>query len=169
MIFAYTPASFVMFPRWLITMTAVIAFGPWEGFVYGSAGMVLAALVSYFPGRLVATDTVRRLAGPRMQRIANVVTRRGLLAVSIVRLVPIAPFPVVNLVLGALRVRVRHFVFGTMLGMLPGMLAATVLSEQLAAALEDPTSVNWWLVAAAVLGLLTAAYFGQRWLRRSHR
>ena len=167
-IFAYTPASFVMFPRWLITMTAVIAFGPWEGFVYGSAGMVLAALVSYFPGRLVATDTVRRLAGPRMQRVANVVKRRGLLAVSIVRLVPVAPFPVVNLVLGALRVRLRHFVFGTMLGMLPGMLAATVLSEQLAAALEDPTSVNWWLVAAAVLGLLSAAYFGQRWLRRSH-
>ena len=167
-VLAYTPASFVMFPRWLITMTAVIAFGPWEGFVYGSAGMVLAALVSYFPGRLVAMDTVRRLAGPRMERVANVVKRRGLLAVSIVRLVPIAPFPVVNIVLGALRVRVRHFVFGTMIGMLPGMLAATVLSDQLAAALEDPTSVNWWLIAAAVLVLLTLAYFGQRWLRRSH-
>ena len=165
-ILAYTPASFVMFPRWLITMTAVIAFGPYEGFIYGSMGMVLAALVTYFPGRLVATDTVRRLAGPRMQHIANVVKRRGLLAVSIVRLVPIAPFPVVNIVLGALRVRLRHFVFGTMLGMLPGMLAATVLSDQLAAALEDPTSVNWWLVAAAVLMLLTRAYFGQRWLRR---
>ena len=167
-VLAYTPASFVMFPRWLITMTAVIAFGPWEGFIYGSAGMVLAALVSYFPGRLVAMDTVRRLAGPRLERVANVVKRRGLLAVSIVRLVPIAPFPVVNIVLGALRIRVRHFVFGTMLGMLPGMLAATVLSDQLAAALEDPTSVNWWLIAAAVLLLLTLAYFGQRWLRRAH-
>jgi phospholipase D1/2 len=165
---AYTPASFVMFPRWIITMTAVIAFGPWEGFVYGMSGLVLAALVSYFPGRLVANDTVSRLAGPRMKRVANIVKRRGLLAVSIVRLVPIAPFPVVNIVLGALRIRVRHFVLGTMLGMLPGMLAATVLSDQLAAALEDPTSVNWWLIAAAVLMLLTLAYFGQRWLRRSH-
>ena len=166
-VLAYTPASFVMFPRWLITMTAVIAFGPWEGFVYGSAGMVLAALVTYFPGRLVATETVRRFAGPRMERVANVVKRRGLLAVSIVRLVPIAPFPVVNIVLGALRIRLRHFVFGTMIGMLPGMLAATVLSDQLAAALEDPTSVNWWIIAAAVLLLLTLAYFGQRWLRRA--
>src|SRR5690349_22772721 len=34
--------------------------------------------------------------------------------------------------------------------MLPGMLAATVLSDQLAAALEDPSRVSWWLVAAAV-------------------
>jgi uncharacterized membrane protein YdjX (TVP38/TMEM64 family) len=103
-----------------------------------------------------------------MQRIANVVKRRGLLAVSIVRLVPVAPFPVVNLVLGALRVRLRHFVFGTMIGMLPGMLAATVLSDQLAAALEDPTSINWWLVTAALAMLLALAWFGQRWLRRSH-
>ena len=158
-----------MFPRWLITMTAVIAFGPWEGFTYGMSGLVLAALASYFPGRLVATDTVRRLAGPRMQRIANVVKRRGLLAVTIIRLVPVAPFPVVNMVMGALRIRLRHFVLGTMLGMLPRMLAATVLSDQLAAALEDPTTVNWWLIAGAVLLLLTLAYFGQRWLRRSHR
>jgi uncharacterized membrane protein YdjX (TVP38/TMEM64 family) len=28
-ILAYTPASFVMFPRWIITTTAVLAFGPW--------------------------------------------------------------------------------------------------------------------------------------------
>jgi uncharacterized membrane protein YdjX (TVP38/TMEM64 family) len=167
-VLAYTPASFVMFPRWLITMTAVIAFGPWQGFIYGMTGLVLAALVSYLPGRLVASDTVRRLAGPRMQRVANIVKRRGLLAVSVIRLVPIAPFPVVNIVLGALRIRPRHFVLGTMLGMLPGMLAATVLSDQLAAALEDPTTVNWWLIAAAVALLLALAYFGQRWLRRSH-
>ena len=166
-VLAYTPASFVMFPRWLITMTAVIAFGPWEGFTYGMSGLVLAALASYFPGRLVATDTVRRLAGPRMHRIANIVKRRGLLAVTIIRLVPVAPFPVVNMVMGALRIRLRHFVLGTMLGMLPGMLAATVLSDQLAAALEDPTTVNWWLIAGAVLLLVTLAYFGQRWLRRS--
>jgi uncharacterized membrane protein YdjX (TVP38/TMEM64 family) len=104
-----------------------------------------------------------------MQRIANIVKRRGLLAVTIIRLVPVAPFPVVNMVMGALRIRLRHFVLGTMLGMLPGMLAATVLSDQLAAALEDPTTVNWWLIAGAVLLLLTLAYFGQRWLRRSHR
>jgi hypothetical protein len=50
--------------------------------------------------------------------------------------------------------------------MLPGMLAATVLSDQLAAALEDPTRINFWVIAAAVLFLMTVAFFSQRYVRR---
>jgi uncharacterized membrane protein YdjX (TVP38/TMEM64 family) len=60
-------------------------------------------------------------------------------------------------------------VLGTFIGMLPGMLAATVLSDQLAAALEDPARVNFWMIGAALLALGTLAYFGQRVLRGSHR
>jgi len=57
-------------------------------------------------------------------------------------------------------------VVGTIIGMMPGMLAATVLSEQLAAALEDPTRVNFWLIGAAVLVIFTVVFFGQRYMRR---
>ena len=41
---AYTPACFVMFPRPLITLFAVIAFGPVYGFVFSLTGIVGAAL-----------------------------------------------------------------------------------------------------------------------------
>jgi phospholipase D1/2 len=166
-ILAYTPASFIMFPRWLITMTAVLAFGPWKGFVYAMAGVILAGTATFLPGRMVGRDTVRHLAGPRLKPVMKFMEQKGLIAVTLVRLVPVAPFPVVNLVMGAMRVKFWHFVAGTFIGMLPGMLAATVLSEQLAAALEDPTRVNFWMIAAAVLGLMTLAFFGQRMLRRS--
>ncbi len=166
---AYTPASLVMFPRWILTMAAVIAFGPWKGFVLAMTGAVIAGVVSFLPGRLVGPDTLRRLAGQRLHRVARLVERRGLLSVALVRLVPVAPFPVVNLVLGAMRVRLRHFVLGTMAGMLPGMLAATVLSDQLAVALEDPARVNGWLIAGALLVIAALAYLGQRVLRgRAH-
>ena len=165
-VLAYTPASFIMFPRWIITMTAVIAFGPWKGFVYAMSGVILAGIVTFLPGRLVSRDTLRRLAGPRIKPVAKFMERKGLIAVTLVRLVPVAPFPVVNLVMGALRVKLWHFALGTFLGMLPGMIAATVLSDQLAAALEDPTHVNFWMIAAAVIGFVTIAFFGQRYMRR---
>ena len=165
-VLAYTPASFIMFPRWIITMTAVIAFGPWKGFVYAMSGVILAGIVTFLPGRLVSRDTLRRLAGPRIRPVAKFMERKGLIAVTLVRLVPVAPFPVVNLVMGALRVKLWHFALGTFLGMLPGMIAATVLSDQLAAALEDPTHVNFWMIAAAVIGFVTIAFFGQRYMRR---
>jgi uncharacterized membrane protein YdjX (TVP38/TMEM64 family) len=163
---AYTPASFIMFPRWIITMTAVLAFGPWEGFVLAMSGVIAAGVATFVPGRLVDRDTVRRVAGPRMKPVTHFIQRKGLIAVTLVRLVPIAPFPVVNLVMGAMGVTLLHFVLGTFLGMLPGMLAATVLSDQLASALEDPTRVNFWMIAAAVLGLVAVVFFAQRYVRR---
>ncbi len=168
-ILAYTPASYAMFPRWLITMIAVIAFGPWKGFIYGIAGMLIAGLASFLPGRLVRRDTVRRLAGPRINRLSAALYHRGALAVAIVRMVPIAPFVVVNLVMGALRIRLRDFILGSLVGVLPGMLTATVLSEQVSRVLADPADLNGWLIAIAAALLLTLVYFGQRWLRRLDR
>ncbi len=165
-ILAYTPASYAMFPRWLITMVAVIAFGPWQGFLYGLCGMVVAGIASYMPGRLVRRDTVRRLAGPRVNRLSAALHRRGALAVAIVRMLPIAPFVVVNLVMGAMRIRLPDFVVGSVIGLLPGMLTATVLSEQLSMALADPAAINGWYVTATALFLIALIYFGQRWLRR---
>ena len=165
---AYTPASFIMFPRWIITMTAVLAFGAGEGFLLAFGGVILAGIATFTPGRLVDRETVRRLAGQRLRPLTQFMERRGFVAVTLVRLVPLAPFPVVNLVMGAMRVRLWQFVLGTFLGMLPGMLAATVLSDQLAAALEDPSRVSWWLVAAAVAAFGALAWFGHRMMRR-HR
>jgi phosphatidylserine/phosphatidylglycerophosphate/cardiolipin synthase-like enzyme/uncharacterized membrane protein YdjX (TVP38/TMEM64 family) len=167
-VLAYTPASFIMFPRWIITMTAVLAFGAWKGFALAFAGVILAGIATFAPGRLVDRETVRRLAGKRLRPLTRFMENRGILAVTLVRLVPLAPFPVVNLVMGAMRVKAWHFVAGTFLGMLPGMLAATVLSDQLAAALEDPSRVSWWLVVATAAAFAGLAWFGHRMMHR-HR
>ncbi|HUP97535.1 MAG TPA: VTT domain-containing protein [Usitatibacter sp.] len=166
---AYTPASMIMFPRPLITMAIVVTFGPWEGLVYAMSGVLLAAALGYMLGRLVNRGRVRRIAGPRLNRISQVLQHRGIIAVALVRFVPIAPYQVVNIVMGAMRVKLRDFLVGTFLGMLPGALAATVLSDQVAAALRDPAKINGWLIAAAVCGFAALAYFGHRMLDRMGR
>jgi uncharacterized membrane protein YdjX (TVP38/TMEM64 family) len=113
---------------------------------------------------MVHRDTVRRLAGPRLHRLTGVLQRRGTVAVTLVRLVPIAPYLVVNIVMGAMRIRLHHFVLGTSLGMLPGGLAATVLSDQVAVALMNPSRVNLWVVAGAVLAFAALAFAGHQFL-----
>ena len=163
-VLAYTPASMVMFPRPLLTMAAVVVFGPYEGFVYAMTGVLLAGIVGYAVGRLVHRDTVRRVAGPRLNRLTGVLQRRGLIAVTLVRLVPIAPYLVVNIVMGAMRIRLHHFIIGTFFGMLPGGLAATVLSDQVAVALMNPSRVNPWLIGAAVCVFAGLAFSGTRLL-----
>jgi phospholipase D1/2 len=131
--------------------------------------VILAGIATFLPGKLVDRERVRRFAGPKLRQVTQFMEQRGLLAVTLVRLVPIAPFPVVNAVMGAMRVKLWQFVAGTFLGMLPGMIAATVLSDQLAAALEEPARVNPWMIAAALGGLAGLAFFGQRMLRRGQR
>jgi phosphatidylserine/phosphatidylglycerophosphate/cardiolipin synthase-like enzyme/uncharacterized membrane protein YdjX (TVP38/TMEM64 family) len=161
---AFTPAALVMFPRPLITLFAVVAFGPWLGFVYSMTGILISALATYWLGTRMDRSTVRRLAGPKLSRILDVLRRRGLVAVTALRLVPLAPFTIEGIVAGAIRLSVRDFTIGTALGMLPGTLAATVFGDQLQIALRDPGEVNLWIVGGVAVALATATLLVRRWL-----
>lgn len=166
---AYTPAQVIMFPRPLITLAAVVAFGPWLGFAYAMTGILAATAVGYYAGRLFDRDTVRRIAGRRLNRLTHALRERGLLAMTAVRLVPIAPFAVESVVAGAIHLKPWHVLAGTFLGMLPGTLTATVFGDQIESALKDPSQINWWLVAGVLLLLGVASYVVQRWFRRMER
>jgi uncharacterized membrane protein YdjX (TVP38/TMEM64 family) len=63
---------------------------------------------------------------------------RGTSTVAVMRLLPVAPFTIVNLAAGAMAVPFRHYIVGTTLGMTPGILAMTLLATQIGAAIADP-------------------------------
>jgi phospholipase D1/2 len=160
---AYIPACFTMFPRPLITLFAVIAFGPWLGFTYGMTGILLSALVTYVVGVKLPDDTVRRLAGSKMDSLAEVLRRRGLIACFALRVIPAAPFAVEGFIAGNIGIKLRDFVLGTFLGMLPGTLTTTVFGDQIQTALEDPSKINWWLVAGVVVMFAVMIWYVRRW------
>jgi phospholipase D1/2 len=164
---AYTPASIVMFPRPLITLFAVVAFGAWLGFLYAMSGILIAAMASYYAGCYFDRDTVRRIAGDKLNRVSDVLRQRGLLAVTAVRFVPLAPFAVEGVIAGAIRIKVWHFLLGTFIGMLPGALTATVFGDQIQTALQDPERINYWMVAGIVLVMTGATLAVRRWLYRT--
>jgi uncharacterized membrane protein YdjX (TVP38/TMEM64 family) len=166
LIAAYTPAAFVMFPRPLLTLFAVVAFGPLMGFVFGMAGILLAALATYYVGVLLPRGTLRRLAGSKVEPMTEVLRRRGLAAVFAMRVVPVAPFAIEGMVAGAARLRVFDFTAGTFLGMLPGTLTTSVFGDQLATAFEDPSRLNGWLVAGVVALFAAMIVVVRRWFAR---
>jgi phosphatidylserine/phosphatidylglycerophosphate/cardiolipin synthase-like enzyme/uncharacterized membrane protein YdjX (TVP38/TMEM64 family) len=159
---AYTPACFVMFPRPLITLAAVVAFGPWLGFVYALLGIVASAVVTYYVGRRLRRDTVRRLAGAGLDRMVEVLKKYGLLAMTLLRLVPLAPFAIEGIVAGAVRLKLWHLAAGTAIGMLPGTLATTVFGGQLESALSGG-SFNWWIVGGVIALLAAGSLAVKRW------
>ena len=165
---AYTPAMIMMFPRPLITLAAVVAYGPFLGGALAMLGIEVASTVGFFAGRVMKEDTLHRLAGPRFEHVARFLKRRGLFATFMVRLLPVAPFVVVSAVAGALRLRLVHLIGGTFLGMFPGMFGTTMLGDQVAEAFATGR-VNWWIVAAALTILVGVAVFARRWLHRLER
>jgi uncharacterized membrane protein YdjX (TVP38/TMEM64 family) len=152
-----------MFPRPLITLFAVIAFGPALGLAYSLTGIVGAALATYFVGRRLPRDAVRRLAGDKLHEMTDVLRRRGLVAVFAMRIVPVAPFAIEGMVAGAIRIKLWHYTLGTVLGMLPGTLTTTVFGEQIQTALVDPSRINYWLVSGVVLFFALLILAVRRW------
>lgn len=158
LVLSYTPASFLMFPRPLITLAAVIAFGAWAAFGLAMAGIGIAASLCYVIGRRLSRNAVRRIAGERLHRVCQAVKRGGILTMISVRVVPIAPFIVTSMACGAFRVRYRDFAIGTLIGMLPGTLVATVFGSTLQRYLESPEDINGWLLVP-VLGIFALAVY----------
>jgi len=148
---AYTPACLVMFPRPLITLFAVIAFGPWLGAAYGLSGVLVAALATFIAGRMMKRATVRRLAGNKLNHVTEILRKKGLVAITALRVVPVAPFAVVGLVAGAIRIKAWHYALGSLIGFIPGTVTTIVFGDQLETALSDPSKVNYWLMAAVVV------------------
>ncbi|WP_256729896.1 TVP38/TMEM64 family protein, partial [Burkholderia pseudomallei] len=89
-----------------------------------------------------------RPRGPPRNPAARRVGRRGVVAMAVLRLLPIAPFTVVNLVAGASSIGFRDYLVGTALGMLPGIVLTVTFAHQLSAALVHPTPAAFaWLAA----------------------
>lgn len=165
-ILSYSVAQVVMFPRPLITLAAVVAFGPYKGFAIAMTGILLASAVGYWIGMVVDEARIKRWAGPRLKRLQKMLQRKGWMAVTAVRVVPVAPFFVEGVVAGALRIGLHHLLIGTFLGMLPGTLATTILGDEVAAALTGARDVNWALFAGAVVALVAIGVASHRWWKR---
>jgi uncharacterized membrane protein YdjX (TVP38/TMEM64 family) len=162
----YAVGGFVMFPRPLVTLFAVMAYGPVLGFVYAMAGVFAATLTAYGTGRALPRDTIRRLAGNKLNGVTQALRRRGLAAVFALSIVPTAPFVVIGIVAGAVRVRAWQYVLGSMLGHVPGVLTTAIFGDQVKTALDDPHKISYLLAAVAFVAFVVVSLLVRRWFRR---
>lgn len=159
---AFVVGAVVLVPVTLMIAATALLFGPVEGALYAFAGALAGGAATYALGRALGRDAVRQLAGPKLNLLSRRLARRGWLTMTIVRLVPLAPFGVVNAVAGASHIGWRDFLVGTALGLLPGLVLTSAFVDRAVAAVQEPGVATLAMLAAVVAVAVGIA----RWLQR---
>jgi phospholipase D1/2 len=137
----------LLIPVTLLIAVTGIVFGPLYGALYAIVGSVASAVLTYLVGKWIGRDTVHRYLGERVNRLSQRIAKQGILAMAIIRVLPIAPFTVVNLIAGASHIGLRDYMLGTLLGMSPGIVLTVTFVHRLAAAVRNPSPATFAILA----------------------
>jgi phosphatidylserine/phosphatidylglycerophosphate/cardiolipin synthase-like enzyme/uncharacterized membrane protein YdjX (TVP38/TMEM64 family) len=163
---AYVIGGLIAVPVTLMIIATVTVFDPWVGVTYALLGAEFAALAGFGVGHMIGHDAVSRIAGSRVNRLSRKLSERGVFTIITLRIVPVAPFTVINVIAGVSGIRFRDFAIGSFIGMVPGVMAISLLADRIIASLREPSLASV-LVLVAVIVLVISALAGLRyWVNR---
>lgn len=157
----FVAASLVAVPVTLLILASALLFGPLIGTSVALTASLLSAAIGRVLGGWLGRGVLEHLAASMVSRIRQRLRRKGLLSVLAVRIIPVAPFAVLNLVAGVLPLRWRDYLLGTLIGMLPGIIALNFFAEGLIGLLGR---ADLRALALLLVGMLTLS--GMVWAGR---
>lgn len=156
----YVVATVCLVPGLLLTLAGGALFGFAAGTALVSASSVAGATAAFLVGRTLAREWVARrtAAWPRFRALDRALRARGFWIVLLTRLSPAFPFSLLNYMYGISQVRLRDYILGSWLGMLPAT-ALYVYAGAAAASLTQAASGQGHLGASrwVLLGVGLAA------------
>ncbi|MBB5518370.1 TVP38/TMEM64 family protein [Amphiplicatus metriothermophilus] len=115
----YVLLALTGFPQILLFTATVLTFGPATGALYAWIATMASATFTFFLGHMLGGSWARRLGGERAQSMIDFLGRHGIMASGIIRVVPSAPFIVVNAAAGAAHIPLWKYWAGTGVGIIP--------------------------------------------------
>ncbi|WHI49432.1 VTT domain-containing protein [Microbulbifer sp. MLAF003] len=154
-----------------------ICFGVIKGTILVVAGTVLGATIAFLIARYLFGERPSRwvMSHIKPATIGEVIRREGWQMIMLTRLVPLFPFKLSNYFFGLTPVRLRDFILGNTLGVIPltlhnvyvGSIAADLASL---GKVEERTAVQWTLYimgfVLAVIALIGLTRMARRALKR---
>lgn len=139
----------------VMTLAGGALFGLLWGTVLVSFASALGATLAMLVSRYVLRDAIRKKFSARLAAIDAGLARDGAFYLLTLRLVPVFPFFVINLVMGLTRMPVWQFLWISQLGMLAGTVVYVNAGTQIAQlkSLSDVASPTLW-GSLALLGVL---------------
>jgi uncharacterized membrane protein YdjX (TVP38/TMEM64 family) len=144
------------------TITGGYLFGLWLGAAAAVIGATLGAVAVFLAARTAIGDYLRAKAGPGLRRMEEGFRRNAFSYLLVLRIVPVFPFWLVNLVPAFCGVRLRTYTVATLIGIVPGSLVFASVGSGLGALLDrgetpDLMIIFQWKILLPILGLALLA------------
>lgn len=150
------------------TIVCGFLFGLWAGVAVVVTGATLGAIAVFLAARTALGDVLREKAGPGLRKMEEGFQKDALSYLLFLRLVPLFPFWLVNLVPAFLGVKLRTYAVATFFGIIPGSFVYISVGNGLGALLDAGETPNLGIIfkpqillpiiGLAVLALIPVIY-----------
>ena len=146
-----------------MTVAGGYVFGTFVGGFFSLFGATLGALAIFFIARFSVADTLRKKCGNIIEKMESGFKENQLSYMLVLRLVPLFPFWLVNIVPAFLNVSTRSYFIGTLLGMIPGALVYASIGNGLSTIVENQIEPDFGIiyspqVLVPIIGLAILAF-----------
>lgn len=135
---------------WMVALIALL-FEPTVASIVSTLGTVAATVVTHYIGAFFAESIGARLPQKVIGRVQRMAAASDVWSLVGLRLIPIAPFTIVNIAVGVSGVRLRPFLLGTVIAMVPGILILCFSIDRARAALRGEPVFDPWIAVVIVL------------------
>ena len=137
----YILCGLFFFPITAMSTAIILIFGGWQGLAYSMIGALISGTMGYWIGKAIGKERLLKVfpkAKSPMEKISN----SGVVGVAVIRMLPIAPFTLINIIMGVIHVPLLSFILGTALGLSPGKIMLAIFGESFIEVFRHPDLQN---------------------------
>lgn len=146
----------VFFPIIILNVLGGFLFAPVQAIVVNTIGVFVELTIPYWIGRYSGTGRAEKLMNkyPKLGEIIGEDSGNDFIISYFLRAVSFLPGDAVSMCLGAIKIPYRSYLVGSLLGTLPGTIAATLIGMNI----TDPASLMFWVSIGLTVGISVVSF-----------
>jgi uncharacterized membrane protein YdjX (TVP38/TMEM64 family) len=153
---AFAVAIAIVLPAWIMSLLGGALFGAWQGAILAWLGALGGTVLAHVLARYVVRTPMRRLFGEH-RLLRQLREHDDVMSLLRLRIMPVAPFAVLDYVAGVSGVSLPRLVLATMLGIIPSVIAYTYVGSELMRGIisqNDASRTALWIAGGVTVGML---------------
>ncbi|WP_434303436.1 TVP38/TMEM64 family protein [Clostridium botulinum] len=128
LVYALKPLVLII-PASMLSLVGGILFGPVKGFILNMLGFFLSGSLAFWLSRLLGKSFVDKILRGRAVELDNNIEKEGFKIIFLLRFPPIFPYDPLSYASGLTKMKYKHFVLGSLLGVIPETLCYSYMGK----------------------------------------